>query len=315
MWAMISGSVSGIRSRAPRRCRARSASCSVSAGAADTGAAYYLWLLAYISLSLGILNLLPFLPLDGGHILLVADRADRGAGRSRARRLERVSMVRHRARRAVPVPVRAAQRPAGRASRARDARAAVPRQATYPDAAMASERRSRSAASPSAAARPVAVQSMTTTKTHDVEATLGADRGRCARPAATSCAWPCPGCPTPTRCPAIVAGSPLPVIADIHFNASLALRAMDAGVAARAHQPRQHRRRRQGRAGRAAGQRRPARRCGSAPTRARCPTTCASSRPTIRPARWSRRRWRRCGCSSGSGSASSRSRSSRRRCR
>ena len=32
--------------------------------------------------------------------------------------------------------------------------------------------------------------------------------------------------------PAIVAGSPLPVIADIHFNASLALRAMDAGVAA-----------------------------------------------------------------------------------
>jgi (E)-4-hydroxy-3-methylbut-2-enyl-diphosphate synthase len=31
--------------------------------------------------------------------------------------------------------------------------------------------------------------------------------------------------------PAIVAGSPLPVIADIHFNASLALRAMDAGVA------------------------------------------------------------------------------------
>ena len=32
--------------------------------------------------------------------------------------------------------------------------------------------------------------------------------------------------------PAIVAGSPLPVIADIHFNASLALRAIDAGVAA-----------------------------------------------------------------------------------
>ena len=41
-----------------------------------------------------------------------------------------------------------------------------------------------------------------------------------------------PGRPDADALPAIVAGSPLPVIADIHFNASLALRAIDAGVAA-----------------------------------------------------------------------------------
>ena len=41
-----------------------------------------------------------------------------------------------------------------------------------------------------------------------------------------------PGRPDADALPAIVAGSPLPVIADIHFNASLALRAIEAGVAA-----------------------------------------------------------------------------------
>ncbi len=78
---------------------------------------------------------------------------------------------------------------------------------------------------------PVAVQSMTLTKTHDVEATT-------AQIAALASA----GCEivrvaVPKRedadaLPMIVRLSPLPVIADIHFNASLALRAIDAGVAA-----------------------------------------------------------------------------------
>jgi (E)-4-hydroxy-3-methylbut-2-enyl-diphosphate synthase len=78
---------------------------------------------------------------------------------------------------------------------------------------------------------PVVVQSMTLTETHDVPATLGqiqrlADAGcELARVAV-------PGRADADALPAIVAGSPLPVIADIHFNASLALRAMDAGVAA-----------------------------------------------------------------------------------
>ena len=50
--------------------------------------------------------------------------------------------------------------------------------------------------------------------------------------------------------PLIVRLSPVPVIADIHFNASLALDAIDAGVARRADQPGQHRRAGQDRAGR-----------------------------------------------------------------
>ena len=69
----------------------------------------------------------------------------------------------------------------------------------------------------------------------------------------------------------------MPVIADIHFNASLALKAIDAGVAAVRINPgniggpyrvTQVVRRRSRRGSR----------CGSAPTPARCPSTCTRSR-------------------------------------
>src|ERR1700747_495873 len=78
---------------------------------------------------------------------------------------------------------------------------------------------------------PVVVQSMTLTKTHDVPATTAqiaalADAGceivRCAVPKTEDA----------EALPKIVRLSPIPVIADIHFNASLALKAIDAGVAA-----------------------------------------------------------------------------------
>jgi (E)-4-hydroxy-3-methylbut-2-enyl-diphosphate synthase len=78
---------------------------------------------------------------------------------------------------------------------------------------------------------PVVVQSMTLTKTHDVEATTaqiaalasaGCEVVRCAVPKIEDA----------DALKAIVRFSPIPVIADIHFNASLALRAIDAGVAA-----------------------------------------------------------------------------------
>jgi (E)-4-hydroxy-3-methylbut-2-enyl-diphosphate synthase len=70
---------------------------------------------------------------------------------------------------------------------------------------------------------PVVVQSMTLTKTHDVEATT-------AQVAALASA----GCEVEDAAALskIVRLSPIPVIADIHFNASLALKAIDAGVAA-----------------------------------------------------------------------------------
>jgi (E)-4-hydroxy-3-methylbut-2-enyl-diphosphate synthase len=76
---------------------------------------------------------------------------------------------------------------------------------------------------------PVSVQSMTTTRTADVEATLsqiyalagaGADLVRCT----------CNDTDAAEGLAAIVPRSPVPIIADIHFQHTLALAAMDAGV-------------------------------------------------------------------------------------
>jgi (E)-4-hydroxy-3-methylbut-2-enyl-diphosphate synthase len=78
---------------------------------------------------------------------------------------------------------------------------------------------------------PVVVQSMTLTPTRDVEATVaqiaalagaGCELVRCAVPKTEDA----------DALKTIVRLSPIPVIADIHFNASLALKAIDAGVAA-----------------------------------------------------------------------------------
>src|SRR4051794_11595794 len=78
---------------------------------------------------------------------------------------------------------------------------------------------------------PIAVESMTLTDTADAVATLAQIR-RLADAGCELVRVAVPGRADADALPAIVAGSPLPVIADIHFNASLALRAIDAGVAA-----------------------------------------------------------------------------------
>jgi (E)-4-hydroxy-3-methylbut-2-enyl-diphosphate synthase len=78
---------------------------------------------------------------------------------------------------------------------------------------------------------PVVVQSMTLTKTHDVPATTE----QIAALASAGCEVvrvAVPKLEDAEALPKIVRFSPIPVIADIHFNASLALRAIDAGVAA-----------------------------------------------------------------------------------
>ena len=78
---------------------------------------------------------------------------------------------------------------------------------------------------------PPVVQSMTLTKTHDVEATTA----QIAALASAGCEIVRVAVPKgedADALPRIVRFSPIPVIADIHFNASLALRAIDAGVAA-----------------------------------------------------------------------------------
>src|SRR5882762_9815681 len=78
---------------------------------------------------------------------------------------------------------------------------------------------------------PPIVQSMTLTKTHDVVATTA----QIAALASAGCEIVRVAVPKgedADALPRIVRFSPIPVIADIHFNASLALRAIDAGVAA-----------------------------------------------------------------------------------
>ncbi len=63
-----------------------------SSEAVERGAVNYVWVLAAISLSLALLNLLPLLPLDGGHILFTL--IERARGRFVRREVyERVSVV------------------------------------------------------------------------------------------------------------------------------------------------------------------------------------------------------------------------------
>src|SRR4051794_41246220 len=96
---------------------------------------------------------------------------------------------------------------------------------------MASQRAIRVGNVPIGGGAPVVVQSMTLTKTHDVEATTA----QIAALASAGCEIvrvAVPKAEDADALPKIVRLSPVPVIADIHFNASLALRAIDAGVAA-----------------------------------------------------------------------------------
>jgi (E)-4-hydroxy-3-methylbut-2-enyl-diphosphate synthase len=78
---------------------------------------------------------------------------------------------------------------------------------------------------------PVVVQSMTTAQTWDVDAVM-AEAGRMVEAGCELVRVAVPGRRDADALPEIVARCPVPVIADIHFNASLAVRAMDAGVAA-----------------------------------------------------------------------------------
>jgi (E)-4-hydroxy-3-methylbut-2-enyl-diphosphate synthase len=96
---------------------------------------------------------------------------------------------------------------------------------------MASERQIRVGDIAVGGGAPVVVQSMTLTPTRDVEATTaqiaalasaGCEHVRCAVPKTEDA----------EALRRIVRFSPIPVIADIHFNASLALKAIDSGVAA-----------------------------------------------------------------------------------
>lgn len=78
---------------------------------------------------------------------------------------------------------------------------------------------------------PISVQSMTNTKTHDINATLQ----QIAQLTATGCDMVRVACPKPVDAealPIIAKKSPIPVIADIHFQPKYIFAAIDAGCAA-----------------------------------------------------------------------------------
>jgi (E)-4-hydroxy-3-methylbut-2-enyl-diphosphate synthase len=96
---------------------------------------------------------------------------------------------------------------------------------------MASERQIRVGGVAIGGGAPVVVQSMTLTKTYDVDATMA----QIADLASAGCEIVRVAVPKSEDADALeklVYLSPVPIIADIHFNASLALKAIEAGVAA-----------------------------------------------------------------------------------
>jgi len=77
---------------------------------------------------------------------------------------------------------------------------------------------------------PIVVQSMTLTYTHDVDATME-QIGRLASAGCELARVAVPKIEDANALRKLVYLSPLPIVADIHFNASLALKAVEAGVA------------------------------------------------------------------------------------
>ncbi len=96
MWQLTTGTASALANVVTPQGRSQLHSTvgivRYSADAADAGTPFYLTLLAYISLSLAIFNLLPFLPLDGGHVFMIALERLRGRMVSRAV-FERISVL------------------------------------------------------------------------------------------------------------------------------------------------------------------------------------------------------------------------------
>ena len=187
-------------------------------------------LLIAINIVFGILNMLPMIPLDGGHVAIAAYewiRTEEGPavlpgrhhqavpGGRALHRLPRCSFVFAGSTSTSPTRSRSRTDPVELSSSLLS-----PRRPT---------RRITLGGVPIGDGAPVTVQSMTTTKTADVDGTLaqiyalaaaGADIVRCTcneEAAAEGLAQ-------------IVPRSPVPIVADIHFHHEMALAALEAGV-------------------------------------------------------------------------------------
>src|ERR1700743_2675253 len=94
---------------------------------------------------------------------------------------------------------------------------------------MPSERQIHVGRVPIGGGAPVAVQTMTKTETADLAATMG-QIARVAEAGADIVRVAVPRDKDAEALKTIVRDSPIPVIADIHFNHTLALKALDAGA-------------------------------------------------------------------------------------
>src|SRR5207253_10445545 len=94
---------------------------------------------------------------------------------------------------------------------------------------MASQRQIQVGGVPIGGGAPVAVQTMTKTETADLAATMDQIR-RVAEAGADVVRVAVPRDQDVDALQTIVRESPIPVIADIHFNYTLALKALDAGA-------------------------------------------------------------------------------------
>src|SRR5947209_20445648 len=94
---------------------------------------------------------------------------------------------------------------------------------------MASQRQIHVGGVPIGGGAPVAVQTMTKTETADLRATMEQIR-RVAEAGADIVRVAVPRDQDVDALKSIVRESPIPVIADIHFNYTLALKALDAGA-------------------------------------------------------------------------------------
>jgi regulator of sigma E protease len=96
LWGVVTGTVTGLRGLVSTQGRGQLSGpvgiVRVSQQQLRVGLSYYLEILAFVSMSLALLNLLPLLPLDGGHILFSLIEGVRR--RALAREVyERVSLV------------------------------------------------------------------------------------------------------------------------------------------------------------------------------------------------------------------------------
>ena len=217
--------------------------------AEQTGILYLIEILIALNIALGLLNMLPMLPLDGGHVAIAVYeriRTRRGQPYYQADVKKLLPVVYAFSPRSwwwwwrpststssTRWPTPSADRPRRPARRDGPAAGTAEWAAMEPSADLLWPRRPTRRIHVGSVAvgggAPVSVQSMTTTKTADVEGTLaqvyelaaaGADIVRCT----------CNEAAAAEGLAQIVPRSPVPIVADIHFHHEMAFAALEAGV-------------------------------------------------------------------------------------